>query len=164
MHPSFTNFGRGGIILTLAPSPKFLAKNERADSLMAPLQVPALVEGRQHLPLCPVQATKTYIEATQELNKEHLFYNSRSHNPLGPRSISNLLCRVIEIDPGNSPRAHSVRGIAASLAFLRSHSLTRVQELGGWASTESFLNRYLFHDLQSANCVAMGTGPFSTLI
>lgn len=159
-HPNFTNFGSEGTSLTLAPSPKFLAKNERADYLLAPLQIPALIEKGQHLPLCPVQATDTYIQSTPGLSKEHLFYNSRSHNPLGPRSISKLLCRVIEIaDPGNSPRAHSVRGVAASLAFLRSHSLTRVQELGGWASTESFLNRYLLHDQRTTNCVAMGTVP-----
>ena len=78
-HPNFTNFGREVTILTLAPSPKLLAKNERADNLMALLQVPALIEGGQHLPLCPVQATKTYIDSPSDLREEHLFYNPRCH-------------------------------------------------------------------------------------
>ncbi|KAK4322184.1 hypothetical protein Pmani_006983 [Petrolisthes manimaculis] len=157
-HPNFTSFGENDDYLTLAPSPIFLAKNERSDRLIAPLRVPALREDHSHLPLCPVHATRAYIEPTKHLAPSHLFYNSRSHKPLRTRTISKLLCRVIEkADHGNCPRAHSIRGMAASLAFLRSRSLTRVQELEGWASIESFLNRYLLHDVQQQECVALGT-------
>ncbi|KAK4322186.1 hypothetical protein Pmani_006985 [Petrolisthes manimaculis] len=159
-HSNFTSFGENDDYLTLAPSPIFLAKNERSDRLIAPLRVPALREDHSHLPLCPVHATRAYIEPTKHLAPSHLFYNSRSHKPLRTRTISKLLCRVIEkADPGNCPRAHSIRGMAASLAFLRSRSLTRVQELEGWASIESFLNRYLLHDVQQQECVALGTKP-----
>ncbi|KAK4321227.1 hypothetical protein Pmani_007952 [Petrolisthes manimaculis] len=134
-HPNFTSFGENDNYLTLAPSPTFLAKNERFDRLIAPLRVPALKGDHSHLPLCPVHATRAYIEHTKHLAPTHLFYNSRSHKPLKTRTISKLLCKVIEkAGPGNSPKAHSIRGMAASLAFLRSRSLTRVQELGGWTS------------------------------
>ncbi|KAK4304604.1 hypothetical protein Pmani_023482 [Petrolisthes manimaculis] len=156
---NFTFFGEDNAHLTLTPSPTFLAKNERLDILIAPLRVPALREGHRHLPLCPVLATRAYIENTNHLAPEHLFYNSRSHKPLRTRTISKLLCRTIErADPGNSLRAHSIRGMAASLAFLRSCSLAKVQELGGWA-IESFLNRYLLHDVQRPGCVTLGTTP-----
>ncbi|KAK4328441.1 hypothetical protein Pmani_001189 [Petrolisthes manimaculis] len=159
-HTNFTSFGEDNTHLTLAPSHSFLAKNERSESLIAPLWIPALREGHRHLPLCPVLATRAYIENTRHLAPEHLFYNSRSHKPLRTRTISKLLCRTIKrADPGNSLRAHSIRGIAASQAFLRSRSLARVQELGGWASIESFLNRYILHDVQRPGCVALGTTP-----
>ncbi|KAK4312231.1 hypothetical protein Pmani_016311 [Petrolisthes manimaculis] len=152
---NFTFFGEDNFHLTLIPSPTFLAKNERSDSLIAPLRVPALREGHRHLPLCPVLAIRVYIENTKHLAPEH----SRSHKPLRTRTISKLLCRTIErADPGNSLRAHSIRGMAASLAFLRSCSLARVQELVGW-TIESFLNRYLLHDVQRPGCVTLGTTP-----
>ena len=94
----------------------------------------------------------------QDLSKDHLFYASRSVMPLTARSLARLLCKVIELaDPGHSPRAHSIRGLAASLAFLRTHSVERVRDLGGWASTSSFRTRYLLHSVSQAPCVAMGT-------
>ncbi|KAK4306425.1 hypothetical protein Pmani_021755 [Petrolisthes manimaculis] len=50
-----------------------------------------------------------------------------------------MLCKIISLaDPGHEPKAHSIRGLAASLAFLRTHSTEEVQSLGGWRSTTSF--------------------------
>ncbi|KAK3879941.1 hypothetical protein Pcinc_015535 [Petrolisthes cinctipes] len=48
-------------------------------------------------------------------------------------------------------------GLAASLAFLRTHSLEEVQSLRGWASASSFRSRYLMHDAQDISFVALTT-------
>ncbi|KAK3886844.1 hypothetical protein Pcinc_009030 [Petrolisthes cinctipes] len=159
-HTAFSSVTPNLTSLTISPSPAFLAKNEQADDRIGPLAVPSFLRDGNFHPLCPVHAFVAYVEATRGASPDHLFYNSRSGNPLFPRSIARLLCRVIENgDPGHAPRAHSVRGVAASLAFLRTHSVERVRDLGGWASTSSFRTRYLFHSLSPTPCVAMGTPP-----
>ncbi|KAK3886697.1 hypothetical protein Pcinc_009163 [Petrolisthes cinctipes] len=159
-HTAFSSVTPNLTSLTISPSPAFLAKNEQADDRIGPLAVPSFLRDGNFHPLCPVHAFVAYVEATRGASPDHLFYNSRSGNPLFPRSIARLLCRVIENgDPGHAPRAHSVRGVAASLAFLRTHSVERVRDLGGWASTSSFRKRYLFHSLSPTPCVAMGTPP-----
>ncbi|KAK3883152.1 hypothetical protein Pcinc_012511 [Petrolisthes cinctipes] len=159
-HTAFSSVTPNLTSLTISPSPAFLAKNEQADDKIGPLAVPSFLRDGNFHPLCPVHAFVAYVEATRGASPDHLFYNSRSGNPLFPRSIARLLCRVIENgDSGHAPRAHSVRGVAASLAFLRTHSVERVRDLGGWASTSSFRTRYLFHSLSPTPCVAMGTPP-----
>ena len=159
-HEAFARIERDMTAVTLSPSPTFLAKNEQADDLIGPLRIPSFLRDGGPHPLCPVRAFKDYIECTEGASKDHLFYNSRSGKPLHPRSIARLLCRVIETaDPGHSPKAHSIRGLAASLAFIRTHSVERVQDLGGWASASSFRMRYLYHSVSSTACVAMGTAP-----
>ena len=157
-HPSFSKLEEDFSALTLAPSPTFLAKNEQADDMLGPITIPSFLEGGRPHPLCPVRAFKEYVERTEGVSEDHLFYNSKSRNPLPPRSLARLLCRVIEnADPGQAPHAHSIRGLAASLAFLRTHSVEQVQGLGGWASATSFRTRYLYHSVSPVSCVAMGT-------
>ena len=159
-HSSFSKLEEDFSALTLSPSPTFLAKNERADAMIGPVRIPSFLEGGRPHPLCPVRAFQDYVGRTEGVSEDHLFYNSTSRNPLTPRSVARLLCRVIEnADPGHAPHAHSIRGLAASLAFLRTHSIERVQDLGGWASAESFRTRYLYHSVSPVPCVAMGTAP-----
>ncbi|XP_076055328.1 uncharacterized protein LOC143033730 [Oratosquilla oratoria] len=158
-HQSFSNLEEDCSALTLAPSPTFLAKNEQAD-MIGPIRIPSFLEEGNPHPLCPVRAFKDYVERTEGVSEDHLFYNAKSRNPLTPRSLACLLCRIIEkADPGHAPHAHNIRGLAASLAFLRTHSVERVQDLGGWASATSFKTRYLYHSITPVPCVAMGTAP-----
>ncbi|KAK3882304.1 hypothetical protein Pcinc_013297 [Petrolisthes cinctipes] len=56
-----------------------------------------------------------------------------------------------------SPHGHCTRGLAASLAPLRMHSIEEVQSRGGWASASSFRSRYLMHDTQDISCLALTT-------
>ncbi|XP_076065921.1 uncharacterized protein LOC143039577 [Oratosquilla oratoria] len=159
-HQSFSKLEEDCSALTLAPSPTFLAKNEQADDMIGPIRIPSFLEEGNPHPLCPVRAFQDYVERTEGVSEDHLFYNSKSRNPLTPRSLARLLCRVIEkADPGHAPHAHNIRGLAASLAFLRTHSVERVQDLGGWASATSFRTRYLYHSITPVPCVAMGTAP-----
>ncbi|KAK8394259.1 hypothetical protein O3P69_006450 [Scylla paramamosain] len=157
-HDAFASVAEDGASLRLTPSPTFLAKNEQADSLIGPIKIPSLLQSGTPHPLCPVAAFKAYVARTQDLFKDHLFYASRSARPLAAHSLACLLCKVIELaDPGHSLRVHSIRGLAASLAFLRTHSVERVRDLGGWTSTSSFRARYLLHSVSQAPSVAMGT-------
>lgn len=129
--PSFSRLEENCSALTFSPSPIFLAKNERADDMIGSLRIPSFLEGDHPHPLCPVHEFKDYVGRTEGVSEDHLFYNSKSRNPLTPRSLARLLCRIIEeADPGNAPHAHNINGLAASLAFLRTHSVERVQDLG----------------------------------
>lgn len=157
-HPAFTHWSTNGMAVTITPSPTFMAKSEQADSLIGPLRIPALLKNDQHLPLCPVKALSDYIDRTRGVSTDYLFYNPRSQKALTPRSIATLLCNIIEAaDPGHAPRAHSIWGLATSVAFLRTHSTERVRDLGGWASTVSFRTRYLRHSVSRQPCVARCT-------
>ena len=74
----------------------------------------------------------------------HLFCEPASGLPLSARRIADLLRAVIEEgDSGHSHRAHDVRGRAASLAFLLTHSLDRVKEGGQWGTASCFVARCL---------------------
>ncbi|KAK3885397.1 hypothetical protein Pcinc_010395 [Petrolisthes cinctipes] len=75
---------------------KFLAKNEQEDNVIGSFKDPSLIVDDRTLPLCPVMVTKAYLDVTQDFCKENLFYNSRSHKPLGPRIVARLLCCIIE--------------------------------------------------------------------
>ncbi|KAK8396077.1 hypothetical protein O3P69_005289 [Scylla paramamosain] len=107
-HSSFSSLEEDCSALTLSPSPGFLAKNERADDMIGPLRIPSFLErGHLHL-LWWVCAFKDYVESTERVSEDHLFYNSKSRKPLPPRFLARLLCRVIErADPGCAPHAHN---------------------------------------------------------
>lgn len=70
-----------------------------------------------------------------------------------PRALATIFCRVIETaDQGHAPRPHAIRGLAPSLAFMRTYSAERVRDLGGWITT---LVSY-------STCVALGSPPPGT--
>ena len=75
------------------------------------------------------------MDSSAARDQRHLSCDPISGLPLSARRIAVLLRAVIEEgDPGHSPRVHDVRGMAASLAFLRTHSLDRVKEGGQWST------------------------------
>ncbi|KAK3866923.1 hypothetical protein Pcinc_027570 [Petrolisthes cinctipes] len=93
-----------------------------------------------------------------ECHKGHHNYNSKTYKPLDPRTVPSLLGHISEAAyPGKAPRALSVMGMTASLAFMCTHSLHQVQHLGGWAPATSFVQRYLHHVVNPSQCVAKGT-------
>ena len=143
--PQWTSFADDLSSVSLAPSPHFLAKNEREDHRLQPVVVPAwLVQGRHHS-LCPVAALKAYLDASSEL-PPHFLFSLEGGRHLSARRISTRLKQLIEeAEPGSFPRAHDIRGAASSLAFLRTHSVSRVTERGQWSSSRSFVTRYLSH-------------------
>lgn len=158
--PNWTTFGPDDTSVTLAPSPTFLAKNEREDHRLQPILVPALPDQSQVKGLCPVYALRAYLNATSEASKEALFVRPKTLKPMSAAAIAAEIRKVIcRGDPTVKPKAHDVRKVAATLAFLRTHSLERVQELGQWASCLSFIRRYLAHEIRDDDSVAMGVLP-----
>lgn len=113
-------------LLILTSSPTFLANNEQAGNLINPIRLPTFLLDGEHHTLCSVWALRDYIECTEGLPKDHLF-DSKTGKPLPLGSIARILCRVIkEANPEHFPRANSIRGLAASLTFLRTHSVKQV--------------------------------------
>lgn len=142
--PVWTSFAEDDTHITLSLSPAFVAKNEREDFRLHPIHVEALMDNHHHhhhQPLYPVAALRDYeyIRPTHvNTPLEHLFtsiYPSTA-KPLSWSEIAARLCGVIEAtNTGRAPKTHKIRGLAASLTFMRTHSLYQVLVLGGWCPT-----------------------------
>ena len=102
---------------------------------------------------------KCYLEITKSAS-EKLWVWPDSLKNCTKDHIAKIICRIIEAgDPGHKPTAHQVRGYAATLAYLRTFDVAEVQESGQWASSQSFITRYLSNQLIDVPCVAMGSNP-----
>ena len=160
--PEFAKFAPGKASVTLAPRPSFLAKNERERHRLRPVTFPAWFVGSTHHPLCPVSALDSYLAVTSQAPGQHLWVDPVSLRPLKTADIARGLTSVIRLaDPSAPARAHHVRKIASSLAFFRCFDVDAVRQAGQWASSSSFVTRYLVHHLRDVPCVAMGSlhGP-----
>ena len=156
--PEFAKFAPGLSSVTLTPRPSFLAKNERVRHRMRPVTVPAWFDDSSHHPLCPVAALKAYLDATSQSPGQHLWVDPVSFRPLKTVDISRALTEVIRLaDPSAPAKAHDVRKFASSLAFFRCFDVDAVRQAGQWASSSSFVTRYLLHHLRDVPCVAMGS-------
>ena len=90
----------------------------------------------------------------------YLFRTPDSSRPLSVRQMAVTLGKVINLaDSGHIPRAHDVRGVAASLAFLRTHSLGRVRHGDLWSTALAFVSRSLHPTVADAPCATLGLRP-----
>ena len=159
-HPSWLVFSTDGRQMSLAPSPKFIAKNEREGHSLAPIVIQAWMERDTHHPLCPVEVLRQYVRATSNRTPTRLFVWPDTLKPLSRLHISKILCGVIETaDPGKAPKGHDVRAMSATMAFLRHYSVDRVRQDGQWASDRSFVTHYLDHSLEAVPCVTIAGPP-----
>ena len=133
---SLTRFGRAESSVSLVPHPTCIAKNERNNHILAPIEIPAWFDGEEPHPLCPVLALGNYMRTAPADASDPLWWIwpdsmkscSRAH-------VTKIICQVIECsDPGRAPKAYQVRAYAGSVAFLRSFDLELVTEAGQWAS------------------------------
>ena len=118
--------------------------------------------------LCPVRALKIYLEKTKTLSPrpKSLFVSPRRPSfAISKNAISYFLRKVI-VDAGAlvdkegpSPRAHSIRGVATSAAFLKNFSIVKVLEAASWRSNSVF-SLFYFKDITYSldNCKSLG--PF----
>ena len=95
--------------------------------------------------LCVVRAVRVYLWVTEALRpRPRTLFVSWS---LLKNALSFFIRWVI-IDSGAagegvSPRAHSVRGVATSVSFMRNWSVSRVLEAATWRSNPVFASFYL---------------------
>lgn len=159
-HPSWLTFTPDGRRVSLAPSPRFLAKNEREGHILTPLVLRAWTVGHASHPLCPVAALWQYVAATHHRAHTRLFIWPDTSKPLSRLQISKVLCSVIDAaDPGKAPKGKDVRAMSATLAFLQHFSVDRARRDGQWASAHSFVHHYLDHSLEAVPCCSMAGPP-----
>ena len=130
--------------MSLAPSPKFIAKNEREGHSLTPIVIQAWMEQNTHHPLCLVEGLRKYVRATSNRAPTRLF--------VWPDTLK-------QADPGKAPKGHDVRSVSATMAFLRHYSVDRVRQDGQWASDRSFVTHYLDHSLEEVPCVTIAGPP-----
>ena len=155
--------------------PEFRAKTEsEANPLPRSFVVRSLKDFvgdlEDELLLCPVRALRCYLQRTERLqpHPRSLFVSPRSSwRPLSKNAVSFFLREVITQayasgstpGPSTRPRAHSIRGMATSTAFLRNHPVRKVLEAACWRSPSVFTSFYL-KDVQFSSQEGFGLGPF----
>ncbi|KAK3874273.1 hypothetical protein Pcinc_020774 [Petrolisthes cinctipes] len=153
-HSAWTVFATNDALVSLAPVPLFLAKNEREGHSLLPFTIPAWFEEGLYHPLCPVAALRSYLHSTKAAPRDNLFVWPHSLSKCSRVHIAQELCRVIEsADPGKCPKGHDVCKMAASLPFLRSHSLDTTRQGGQWSSASTFIRCYLATQVDDVPCV-----------
>ena len=156
--------------LSLSYLPEFVAKTESERNplprsfLVRYLEdfVGDLAEDRL---LCPVRAVRVYLRCTEALLPcpRTLFVSpSCPSRALSKNAVFYFIRRVI-IDSGAagdqvSPRAHSVRGVATSVLFMRNCSVSRVLEAATWKCNPVFASFYL-HNVSLAFDGFRALGP-----
>ena len=162
-HPSWLVFSQDGRQVSIAPSPKFLAKNEREGHILDPIILRAWLAGVTPHPLCPVEALRQYVAASGRVaHTDRLFLWPDTGKPLSRLHISKTLCSIIEAaDPGKAPKGKDIRAMSSTMAFLRHYSLDQARRDGQWASDHSFVFHYLDHSLEAIPCTSMAGPPSS---
>lgn len=149
-----------GSAVTLTPLPGFLAKNERLDHFLQPISILAWNTNSGPHELCPVNSLRKYITATSNITDDFVFTWPDSGRRCSCANLTTILKRIIDVaDPGKLPVGRDTRKVAASLTFIRDHSLQRTHEVGQWALTQPFAHRYLSPNVSNVQCVAMGSAP-----
>ena len=159
--------------LVVSYMPFFLAKTE---SCLNPLPRSFVVKSLASFAfgleegslLCPVRALRIYLKRTKGLSKRSsaLFVSPRCPTrAISKNAISFFLREVISGagavrgSEGQPLRAHSIRGVSASVAFLRNQSVSKVLEAASWKTNSVFASFY-FKDI----CFSLGEwrslGPF----
>ena len=118
--------------------------------------------------LCPVRALKIYLKRMGPLRGvlDSLFVSPRNpKRPISKNALSYFLREVIvesgalQKVEGSSAKAHSIRGMSASVAFLKNCSISKVLEAATWKSNSVFASFY-FKDLTHELGELKSLGPF----
>ena len=143
--------------LVLSYLPFFVAKTESPSNPLRrsfrPKALSDLAHGLEEGSLlCPVRALRIYLRRTKGLARRSsaLFVSPRI--PLRAISKNAMLFFLLDVIIGagaadlvseSSVRAHSIRGVATSVAFLRNWSVSKVLEAATWRSNSVFASFYL---------------------
>ena len=156
--------------------PSFMAKTQLVGSSSLSFSIPSLstVLGpgmEEDNLLCPIRALKIYVARTQRIreNKSLLFvsYKPGFTKDIRSATISFWLKKLIRLcydiaktaQPGPlAVRAHDIRAMSASLAFLSKVPIERVMESCTWKSHNTFSSFYL-RDLTLHSEEVLRLGP-----
>ena len=154
-------YSADGMSVYLKVIPSFLAKTQITNSSVMCFKIPALASAlgqgmEQDLLLCPVRALRIYLARTREIreNKSLLFvsYKPGFNQDIRSPTISFWLKKLIrlcydiapKVQPGPlSVRAHDIRALSSSLAFLAKVPIEKVMEACTWRCHNTFTNFYL---------------------
>ena len=118
--------------------------------------------------MCPVRALRIYLKRTKGLSRHSsgLFVSPRCPTrTISKNAISFFLREVISgagairDSEGQSLRAHSIRGISTSAAFMKNQSISKVLEAATWRSNSVFSSFY-FKDISFSLGEWSSLGPF----
>ena len=135
----------------LIPEPAFLAKNQTVDFLPHPifiLKISSFSSVREDKVWCPVRALSWYVERTKAFRtptQMALFLTHRApHGRASASTISRWIVEAISANPRSltgpgTPRAHDVRGVAASWALFQGVPLDEILRSAVWKNPNSFL-------------------------
>ena len=147
--------------MLLGVIPSFLAKTQLASSPALTMEIPALTSSlgpnlQEDAKNCPVRAVRLYMKRTTHLrkNRKLLFipYAPNSAKEISVASISFwikkcvLFCYELSQNPTSSAfrvKAHDVRALAASLAFVNRVPLQSIMNTCSWMSHNTFTSFYL---------------------
>ena len=152
--------------------PHFIAKTERVDApVPRSFRVLSLREFEGDLEegslLCPVRALNIYLRRTSSVVvRASLFVSPRSPSrPISKNAVLYFLREVISEagavrqDVAAPLHAHSVRGVATSVSFLRNWPISKVLEAATWRSNSVFASFY-FCDISYVFQGLRSLGPF----
>ena len=118
--------------------------------------------------LCLVRALRIYLSKTKSLSHcpRQLFVFPRKTNQGVSKNVISYFLRKVILDSGASrssegptPRAHSVRGLATSAAFLKNVGISKVLEAATWRSYSIF-SLFYFKDIELSLEGCKSLGPF----
>ena len=158
--------------LTLRTQPGFLAKNQLPSRAPDSIKIPKLTNfcGNDNFQrmLCPIRAIKIYLNRSKLVrkNRTRLFIPVIGDHDINKSSISRWVkfaiksaykgisstsCKLFK------PRAHELRALASSWAYLNSIPLEEVLQAAFWSNSNVFAVHYL-RDFgnQKANLRALG--------
>ena len=158
--------------MSLSYLPEFVAKTESEKN---PLPRSFLVRSLEEFVgdlseervLCPIRAVKIYLHVTDSVTLHPRSLLASPRRPtcsLSKNALFFFLQRVIidadAVEAGAlPPRAHSVRAVATSPAFLKNWSVSKVLEAATWRSNPVFTSYYL-RDLSYTLDSCRSLGPF----
>ena len=150
--------------ITLRPDPAFISKTDLAGQqqrVLKPIIIEAIRFAEGHVKdrdrtLCPVRALKIYLRRTSDLRegKDKLFiaFKKGHKGDIVKNTVSFWIRKTIYSAYNEAPevlkkkfriRAHDVRALASSWAFLQNISLDNVMDACSWKSRSTFIRHYL---------------------
>ena len=142
----------------LEPITSFVAKTQdpsKDDRRFGAFRIPSIPKDDkgEKSNLCPVRCLKAYWKRTKDIKRpsKRLFINTQdASRTISKNSISKWIRDLIYISHKRHNRiirgkvkAHSVRGVGATLSFKYNRSLYQVLKAGSWTKHNTFTKFYL---------------------